>query len=412
MTKPFSAFIIACCVLFFSSQLKAETHFYGLLDFRIANTDNYGSWLEGNISPFRIDETDNALNIGQAILFSRIELGNTTELVSQFSAYNDQGDALGVGEFYLKFDSDPHEKLNFNIKAGAFFPEISLENIGPGWTTRNPLSTSTINTWIGEEIRIVGIQPTLEFQKRFFEREWTIGASAAATTNNDPAGAMLAWRGWALHDRQTRIEEQLPITQLTFVGGDTGFVDQTAWYQPVYEVDGRVGFSNSIYLKRSDGINLRWYHYDNRANSKALKQGQYGWHTRFDHLGLALPISTSTRLNTQWIRGTSMMGDPDLLFVDIQFSAWHIGITQKYRKFYFDLRFESFDVIDRDGNILDDSTQEGNAWVAAVRYDINSSLALLAEHVEWKDEKIARQTLNLPLDLNTKLTQLALQWRF
>jgi hypothetical protein len=145
-------------------------------------------------------------------------------------------------------------------------------------------------------------------------------------------------------------------------------------------VDDRLGFSNSIYVKQAGGVNLRWYHYDNCADPTAIKQGQYGWHTRFDHLGLALPLSKSTRLNIQWITGDTLMGDPEILSVNTEFSAWHAGITQKYHKFHFDLRYEEFAVDDLDAVI--------------------------------EDEKKARQTLNLPEKLNTQLLQVALQWRF
>ena len=49
------------------------------------------------------------------------------------------------------------------MKAGAFFPTISLENDDIGWTSPYTLSASAINTWIGEELRTIGTEGTLRF---------------------------------------------------------------------------------------------------------------------------------------------------------------------------------------------------------------------------------------------------------
>ena len=36
-------------------------------------------------------------------------------------------------------------------------------------------------------------------------------AFASGFYGNDPAGTLLFWRGWSLHDRQSRLNDQLPM---------------------------------------------------------------------------------------------------------------------------------------------------------------------------------------------------------
>ena len=47
-------------------------------------------------------------------------------------------------------------RVSWSVKAGAFFPTISLENDDLGWTSPYTLTPSAINSWIGEELRTIG----------------------------------------------------------------------------------------------------------------------------------------------------------------------------------------------------------------------------------------------------------------
>src|SRR5258705_9405197 len=48
--------------------------------------------------------------------------------------------------------------FRWSIKAGAFFPPISLENTEIGWTSPWTLTPSAINAWVGEELRTIGLE--------------------------------------------------------------------------------------------------------------------------------------------------------------------------------------------------------------------------------------------------------------
>ena len=79
---------------------------------------------------------------------------------------------------------------------GAFFPPISLENDGIGWTSRWTLTPSAINSWVGEELRTIGAELRVEHRGD----AGTFSAQAALFGRNDPAGELLAARGWSMGD--------------------------------------------------------------------------------------------------------------------------------------------------------------------------------------------------------------------
>ena len=59
-------------------------------------------------------------------------------------------------ETYLRYDDAGAHDLSWSVKAGAFFPTISLENDDIGWASPYTLTPSAINSWIGDEMRTIG----------------------------------------------------------------------------------------------------------------------------------------------------------------------------------------------------------------------------------------------------------------
>src|SRR5207344_2211485 len=84
----------------------------------------------------------------------------------------------------------------WSVKLGAFFPPISLENESTGWTSPWTLTPSAIDSWVGEELRTIGA----EFHFEHRGRTGTFEGGAAAFASNDPAGELLATRGWSRGD--------------------------------------------------------------------------------------------------------------------------------------------------------------------------------------------------------------------
>src|SRR5262249_60757069 len=87
--------------------------------------------------------------------------------------------------------------LGWSVKAGAFFPTISLENDDIGWTSPYTLTPSAINTWIGEELRTIGGEGNLRWRTPDLR---TITFTASLFRGNDPARRLMA-RRWLAFGR-------------------------------------------------------------------------------------------------------------------------------------------------------------------------------------------------------------------
>ncbi len=92
----------------------------------------------------------------------------------------------------------------FRLRVGSFWLPTSRENVDPLWANRYTLTASAVNTWIGQEVRPVGVD--LQWSPNFFV---TVGATAFR--GNDTMGTLLANRGWTFGDRLTTYGEDLPL---------------------------------------------------------------------------------------------------------------------------------------------------------------------------------------------------------
>ncbi len=361
----------------------------------------------------RIDDSDERFNLGQALIFGNWQIAEAFQLRGLVSVYDDGGDTAGVNELYINYRPSMEGRYRIQGKVGTFFPKISLENTRPGWTSINPITNAAINSWIAEEVRITGGEFSLLRLSDPVNGGLDYGLSLGLFANNDPTGAMLSWRGWALHDRQMRLGESISIAPRPAVGTDIGFVDQEPYYQPFVEIDDTPGYFFSVSAAQQNRFKIRYDYYDNRADPEAIRDGQYGWRTKFSHLGLSYSFTEATRLYSQWLEGSTFMGiEDDSVYIDNDFQSWYLGVSQTFGNFQLDLRYDDFSVRDRDSTEMDNNDQDGDAIVLALRYDLNESVALFAEYVDINETKAARVYQTLPAETDYALSQLVVQWRF
>ncbi len=101
-----------------------------------------------------------------------------------------------------------------------------------GWRSPYTLSFSAINTWVGEELRTIGAEYSLDWLGRSHGHDFDFTLSAAAYGWNDTAGTVVATRGWGLHDRQSTLfgryaNDGSPLPQRTLFYDD---LDKRAGY--------------------------------------------------------------------------------------------------------------------------------------------------------------------------------------
>jgi len=185
-------------------------------------------------------------------------------------ARNDGGDShrgqVGVVEAYVE--------KNLNVGAdrvrllgGAFFLPTSRENVDSLWETPYTLTPSALNSWLGEELRPIGVDVSYRHRTA---TAGTFTAGATAFRGNDTFGEILIGRGWALHDRWTLLGEHLESRP----GGYTSVSAET---------DGRIGWSARAKWDNDHGA-IQVTRIDNRSD--ALRYGELlNWATRFNIIG-------------------------------------------------------------------------------------------------------------------------------
>ena len=81
-----------------------------------------------------------------------------------YAAYKVLDPKLDAGidllETYVSWRPQSNGVLRWNVRAGAFFPPVSLENDDLGWTSPYTLTPSAINSWVGSELRTIGGEGT------------------------------------------------------------------------------------------------------------------------------------------------------------------------------------------------------------------------------------------------------------
>ncbi len=263
------------------------------------------------------------------------------------------------------------------LKLGQFFLPASRENVEALWTSPYTLTLSALNSWVAEEIRPIGIDLAWS-RTDVRDQRWSLAASLFG--GNDTAGTLLAWRGFALHDRPTPTAEFLPLPPLAALA--TTFSDQDSRGTRPFsgDLDRRLGYAGRA----------RWDAPGRRAvvqataflnnGDRALHSGQYAWRTDFRWLSTEVELPGGLRFLGEWGTGTSEMGFAppgrrSRSQVDIGFDVFYAMLSWQRGALRTSLRYDDFAVEDRDSTPGDDNSERGSAWTLAI-------LGTLREH--WR----------------------------
>lgn len=319
----------------------------------------------------------------------------------------------GITEAYLRWRKLPHSPLRHELRAGAFYPPLSLENSAIAWTDPYTVSFSAINTWIAEELRSIGAEWRMirPLGPRAANREFRF--VAAGYYGNDPAGALLSWRGFALHSRQTRLGDAIRLPAVPQIQPGAMFGKQAPGTEPIVEVDRAPGFYVATEWQPGPRIELRVLHYDNHADPTAIDRGQYGWTTRFDHLGMAVDLPARLGLIVQALDGTTAMGPVigTAHAVDNGYSSAFALLTRQKGPHRWSLRIDRFRIRDYDSTPLDDNSEHGRAWTAAWRYESERAWSV---DLEWQRLSVSRPAfayLGDPEHVDVNIVRAGLRYR-
>ena len=275
---------------------------------------------------------------------------------------------LGVAEAFVSERFGPAE-----FKLGFLIPPISLEHPETAWGTRYSITPSAINTWVGEELRGLGLETSYSFNDN-------IDALLATFSHNDAIATVLTYRGWALHDYQGTYG-----TRLRWNWIPEEINPSNGWVEPFKEIDDKLGLYGKLSLHTATKQSkVEAFYYNNFANPSRFDGINYAWKTDFWNLSLAHSFAFGLEVLAQIMQGKTRMGSIEVVAAD--FNASYLMTSYRKGAHRGTLRYDTFEVIDTDDFVfpsgaINDNNSHGTALTAAYLYHLSDSKMLGAEYV-------------------------------
>lgn len=266
----------------------------------------------------------------------------------------------------------------WRLRAGQFFLPTSRENQDDLWQSRYTIAFSAINSWIGEEVRPIGVD--LQY-RHVTSRGHAMSGAATAFRGNDTMGTLLGWRGWSSGSRLAAHAEVLPLPPLSSL--DEFFVLQGDGTRPFgRDLDGRTGYSGRLRYALPERASVQYTFVDNRGD-RGLYGDQYAWATHFHHLGAEFGNAGGFTMAAEYLRGRTGMGRR-VAFVDAGFDAVYVLASQKRGRNRWSARYERFNTDERDFSVAEVNEEHGQAWTVTWMYDLHEHVRLAAELTQFR----------------------------
>ena len=371
-----------------------------VLDGRLVATPESKGFLDGGLGKTRYGHDPRVIEakLAQAALLAQFEARPdlTLRVQGNFDAEHNFERRLDLVEAVLRYNPAVGDTATFDIRAGLLFPTVSLENTDPGWLSPYATTFSAINAWIGEEVRNVGVEAGPSFRLG----EAQLRVFGAYTTGNDPNGTLLAWRGFALHDRISGYGDRLPLPRLKSFDRPDLFPEQPLHVQPLREVDQKWTWSSGLTLSHPR-YRVKALYQPKTADAASFDGQQYAWRTGYWAVG-ASRFFGPVELLVQGLDGETRMGrlPSGRNAVAAHFRAgyamasWAAAADTRHR---LTVRYDAFRVEDRDDFVVQDANDEsGSAWTFAYALTPVRRLRFTAEFVRVDSTRTNRRDLGLP----------------
>lgn len=397
------AVLLTCGVPLSASSVEWS----GLLDVRAQAADNERSWTRAGMGKMRDDRSGIR---GQAILGAEVDISDAITGSAVLNA-SDRPRLVDLQEAWLGWNPVPAGPWKIRAKAGLFFPpgnqEIDYQRLT--WTPSRTISSSAINSWIGEELRTKGLELSLTHRGRASGSPHDFGATAAVFNGNDPAGTLLAWRGWGVGDRITGVSEAIELADLPVYRADGAINRQARAIKLFREIDGRAGYYVALHYAYTDKLDVMAMHYDNRGDPLIVKQGQYSWATSFNQLGLRLRQAAGWELMAQYLTGFTAMG-PRAVALD--YRAWYALASHRIGTGSLTLRYDRFGTREDDILPADPNGEDGRAIALAFAFEFSPTVSLVTELLTLHSSRPARRLVGDASNQHERSLKTSLRWQF
>jgi hypothetical protein len=352
---------IAISTLLVPTLALAELQTAGYVDLRASHFSGADAWIGGGTGV--IGSGDGLQGEARFALDWRGDARwrGRVEFLARAQTADDLGRAGGLLQAFV--DYGDLETDQFRWRAGQAFAGSSQENVEQFWQTPFGVSFSTLNSWIGEEFRPIGI----DYTKRISSDAGQTDVTAQAFVGNDTGPAVLAWRGFANHQRLSVLGETLPLLPLPSLSASNQFASQrNDGSQPFGpDLDDRIGYLVRAKHRHEHG-QLSLTLVDNRGDRLLHDGDEYAWKTRFLIAGFQQRLNDDWTLLGETLHGRTQMGFPPGANVDFAFNASYLTIAREQGLWTQALRIEHFHINERDQSIGELNIQNGNVVALSV----------------------------------------------
>jgi len=424
----FTPLVLAGLLLFVPVSAQAQDNRLDLFsaealtiygDLRVAAVDGEPSWTDGSFGKLRFggDPNDSTSDPRLQVKFGKTgivwqprfswSLGGTMVVEAQGGPHVE----AGLSQAYLTYKPLGSERFQFSARAGLMWPPVSLEHTGPEWAVKDTLTPSAINSWIGEEVKVVGAEASGSFQLG----QSTLTATLGGFDINDTAGALVTFRGWGMHDRTALATRKLPLPPLN----DFMTYSQPRYTHPLLDLEAGVfkkpGYYAKLALDLPSNVRLELFHYDNRGNPDLVNAAlEWGWRTKFDNIGLVAQPALGWQLRAQALRGHTLMGDEidGVPWIDTTFRAAYGMVTHQAGKDSLSARVDLFGTRNKGSAVLQDDNENGWALTLAAKRQLTLQLNCIFEFLHIESTREARARSGLAAQQTQNQLQMALRVRW
>ena len=378
---------------------------HGVLDLRLATLPDEPNWMEGGFGKLRWGGADSNVQLGQAAVVLEAPFAPAWFARATVQAQADDGATLELLEAWVRWRPVSTGRWRHALKAGWWFPPVSYEHDGLGWTSPYTLTPSALNAWIGEEVRSAGVEWRVERRGESGNLELAL----AVFGGNDTTGELLATRGWALSDRVYGLFGTIRTPDPSARGAPP-----PRRFDPFVEIDHRAGVSAEVGWRGAAGTRWSVQHYDNLADPSAeTHHGAhevYAWRTRFTAVGFEKRGATSTVI-AQALRGDTEIRPSPFFTTRTDFRAAYVLWARTEGTWRPAVRLEAF-AADQWPDMPAAGTEHGHAATLALTWQPHPRWQLTGELVAVRSERDERVLMGREPRQSEAQVQLGWRWFF
>jgi hypothetical protein len=364
----------------------------GVVELGFAGSQGLKSWSQGGFGKTEFGR--GAIGTASAEGVWRPRLDGSLSLVVDAIAQPRFGQSVDLAEAYLLYKPVPTSALRVQVRGGLLYVPASLEHDdapGEPWSVLDTLTPSAINTWIGEEVKVVGAEGKLTHKTSRGQVSATLGLFGF----NDTSGTLLALRGWSFSELVATASARVPLPPLSAYLSHSQSPDT----RPVTSLDSRVGLYFQGEVRSASGALANLTVYDNDAKPNVFSDRQWTWRTRFVNLGGAWPLRGGFVLTGQALQGSTYapVGWGDPIEFDVQFSSAYLKLTRVAGPETFSARLDAFQTHDLGSPLAGSMYDLGrlyseNGWsgLAAWKHSFAPGRDVLVEAlwVDWRRDDL------------------------